>query len=185
MIFWSRCSSDLPMTVLLLAHLAAVLLAALAVWSIRHELSERATSRLAWPLPPALAAITAGILLVVSPGKRPELWIAAIAAGLAIGAAMGTTLKVNQDFGLKLVRVARTWDGAAAAALLLALALARFVTSNLMARPSGKFGVLAAAATLLAAYLAGRFIVVHFYKAPRSIHLDMVRGRNPGRTLVN
>jgi hypothetical protein len=102
-----------------------------------------------------------------------------------LGAAVGTMLKINQDFGLKLMRVPRLWDGVGAAALLLLLALVRFVTSDLMARPSGNFGVLGAAAAFLAAYLAARFIILRFYKAPRSIHLDMVRGQNPRRTLVN
>ena len=166
------------------AHLAAVGLAAFALWSMRHELNARAVPRLMWALAPALAVVVAVVLLVASPGKRFELWAAAVAVGLAVGAAVAATLRVNQDFGLKLVRVPRTWDGACAAALLLLLALARFVTSDLMARPSGKFGVLGAAAAFLGAYLAGRFIVVRFYKAPRSIHLDMVRGQNPHRTLI-
>ena len=30
-----------------------------------------------------------------------------------------------------------------------------------------------------------RYIVVRFYKAPRSIHLDMTRGRDPHRTLAH
>jgi hypothetical protein len=64
----------------------------------------------------------AGMLLIVSPGKRPELWISTVVIGLLLGAVMGAMLKVNQDFGCKLMRVARAWDGFAAAALLLLLA---------------------------------------------------------------
>ena len=60
-------------TILLVAHLAAVLLAALALWSMRHELSEKAANRVEWMLPPALAVAAAAVLLVVSPGKRFEL----------------------------------------------------------------------------------------------------------------
>lgn len=178
-------SHEFMMSALLVLHLAAVLLAALALWSIRHEFTERAASRLDWMLPPALAVVVAAVLLIASPGKRFELWAAAIVVGLALGAGAGMLLKVNQDFGHLLIRVPRSWDGPGAAALLVLLALARFVTSDLMSRPSGKFGVLGAGAAFLAAYLASRFIVVRFYKAPRSIHLDMVRGQNPRRTLVN
>ena len=172
-------------SVLLVSQLAAMLLAALALWSIRHEITEKATTLLEWAVTPALAVVVAAVLLIVSPGKRFELWVAAIIIGLLLGAAMGMTLKVNQYFALKLIRVPRTWDGAAAAALLLLLTLARFVTSNVMTRQSGKFGVLGATAAFLAAYLAARYIVARFYKAPRAIHLDMNRGYNPGRTLVN
>lgn len=173
------------MSALLVLHLVAIVLAALALWSMRHELTETATPRLDWALAPALAVVVAAVLLIASPGKRFELWAAAIVVGLALGAGAGMLLKVNQDFGQLLLRVPRSWDGPGAAALLLLLALARFVSSDLITRPSGKFGVLGAAAAFLAAYLASRYIVVRFYKAPRSIHLDMIRGRNPGRTLVN
>lgn len=173
------------MSVLLLSHLAVVVLAALALWSLRHEFTEKATTRLEWAYAPVLAVVVAAALLIVSPGKRYELWVAAILGGLVLGAAMAMTLKINQDFGRKLIRVPRTWDGLAAAALLLLLALARFVTSNLVTRQSGKFGVLGAAAAFLAAYLAARYIVARFYKAPRAIHLDMNRGYNPQRTLVS
>ena len=166
-------------------HLAAVLLAAVALWSMRHELTEKAVRRDAWAIAPALAVVVAAILLIVSPGKRFELWAAAIVVGLGLGAAMGMILKVNQDFALNLMRVPRTWDGLGAAALLLVLAVARLVTSDLMDRPSGKFGVLGAAAAFLAAYLASRFIIARYYKAPKSIHLDMIRGKNPNRTLIS
>ncbi|SRR6266542_504472 len=172
-------------SVLFISHLAAVPVAALALWSMRNEFTGKAATRLDWSLPPALAALAALVLLIVSPGKRPELWIAAIVAGLAVGAAAGALLRVNQDHGRKLIRVPPVWDGVGAAALLLVLAVVRFVTSSLMGRQSGGFGVLAAGATFLAAYLAARFIVVRFYKAPRSIHLDMARGQDPRRTLVH
>ena len=158
-------------------HRAAVLLAALALWSMRHELTERAATRLEWALAPAFAIVAAAILLIVSPGKRFEFWTLGIAAGLAIGLVMGTTLKVIKDFARQLVRANRTWDGVIAAALLLLLALARIVTSDVMDRAHGKFGVLGAAAAFLAAYLTGRAITLHFYTAPKSIHLDMVRGQ--------
>lgn len=170
--------------IVLLFHLVAVLLAALALWSIRHELNERATTRLTWMVTPALAIVVAAILLIVSPGKRYELWVAAIVIGLLLGAFAGLLLKVNRDYGQGLVRVARTWDGAGAAGLLLLLTLARVVTSHLMNRSSGKFGVLGAVAALLAAYLVARYLVERFYKSPRAIHLDMMLGKNPGRTLV-
>jgi len=131
------------------------------------------------------AIVTAAILLIVSPGKRFELWTVGIVAGLAIGLVMGTTLKVIKDFARQLVRANRTWDGVIAAALLLLLALARVVTSDLMDRQSGKFGVLGAAAAFLAAYLTGRAVTLHFYTAPKSIHLDMVRGqRRQGRLVI-
>jgi hypothetical protein len=178
-------AADRPMTsVLFIAHLAAVLLAALALWSIRNEYTGKAATRFQWLRPPALAVLAAAVLLIVSPGKRIELWTAAIAGGVVLGAAAGMLLKVNQDHGRQLMRVAPAWDGLGAAALLL-LALVRFVSSSLMARQSGGFGVLAAAATFLAAYLATRFIVVRFYKAPRSIHVDMARGQDPRRPLVH
>ena len=166
-------------TVLLVSHLTVVLLAAVALWSMRHELTEKAVTRLGWALPPALAVVVAAVLLFVSPGKRVELWIIAILAGLAMGLAAGGILKVNKDFERKLMRVRRTWDGVGAAALLLLLALARLVTSDLMARPSGKFGLLGAAAAFLAVYLSARVISLHYLGAPKTIHLDMVRGEKP------
>ena len=76
------------------------------------------------------------------------------------------------------MRVKRTWDGTIAAALLLLLALLRFVTTELLARPSGGYGVLGAAAAFLAAYLSGRVITLLFYNAPKTIHLDMIRGQS-------
>ena len=164
----------------LVAHLVAVLLAVLTLWSMRHELTTRAVRSLEWAVAPVLAVVVAAILLIVSPGKRFELWTIGIAAGFAIGLVMGTTPRAIKDHARGLVRIDRAWDGVAAAALLLLLALARVVTSDLMDRPSGNFGVLGASAAFLAAYLAGRSITLHFYTARRSLHLDMVRGQ--GRT---
>jgi hypothetical protein len=165
-------------TILLVAHLAAVLLAALALWSMRHDLSEKAANRVEWMIPPALAVAAAAVLLIVSPGKRFELWAIATAAGFAIGLAAGTLPRAIKDFSLELVRIKRTWDGTIAAALLLLLVLVRFVTSELLARKSSGYGVLGAAAAFLAAYLAGRAITLLFYNAPRTIHLDMTRGES-------
>lgn len=176
---------DHSMSGLFIAHLAAVLLAALALWSMRYELTGKAATRLDWWYAPAFAVLAAAVLLIVSPGKRVELWAAAIAGGLLFGAAAGALLKVNQDHGRQLIRVPPSYDGAGAAAVLLLLALVRFVSSSLMGRQSSGFGVLAGAATFLAAFIAARFIVVRLYKAPRSIHVDMLRGRDPRRTLVH
>lgn len=76
---------------------------------MRHELTGKAATRLDWMFPPALAVLAAVVLLIVSPGKRLELWVAAIAAGLALGA--GAMLRVNQDHGHGLIRVPPAWDG--------------------------------------------------------------------------
>ncbi len=62
---------------------------------MRHEFTETAATRLEWALPLALAVVVAAVLLIASPGKRFELWAAAIVAGLALGAIIGTLLKVN------------------------------------------------------------------------------------------
>lgn len=170
-------------SVLFISHLAAVLLAALALWTIRFEFGGKAATWLEWAAPAAFAVLAAVVLLVVSAGKRFELWAAVIVVGLLLGTGAGMLKKVNQDHGRQLIHVPPAWDGGGAAALLL-LALLRFVTSSLMGRQSSGFGVLAAGATFLAAFLAARFIVVRFYKAPRSIHLDMTDGRDPHRTLA-
>jgi hypothetical protein len=61
--------------------------------------------------------------------------------------------------------------------LLLLLTIARVITSDLMDRPSGKFGVLGATAGFVAAHLTGRVITLLLYTAPKSIHLDMIRGQ--------
>ena len=167
-------------SVVLLYQLAAVMLAARGLYSIRHELSEKATMRLAWVATPALAIAVAAVLLIVSPVQRIEFWILALAVGFFLGALAGSLLKINQDVGQQLLRVARTWDGAIAAALLLLLALVRLVISP---KP-GELGFGAGIAAFLAAYLTGRYIIARFYKVPRAIHLDMVRGRNPRRTLI-
>ena len=127
----------------ILFHLAAVLLAA-SLWSMRHELSETAAGRFEWLLPPALAVVTATVLLIVSPGKRFELWVIAIAVGFAIGLGAGMVPTAIKDFSLELVRIKRTWDGTIAATLLLLLAMTRFVTTELMGRQSGGYGVLGA-----------------------------------------
>jgi len=164
---------------LFLCHLAAVLIAALALRSMRYEFTEKAATRLEWALPPVLAVVVAAVLLIVSPGKRTELWTVAIYAGFAIGLGVGLMLKVDQDFARKLVRVHRTWDGVIAAALLLLAALARFVSSDLMGRQSAKYGVLGGAAGFLAAYLCGRVITLRYYKARQARHLDMIRGEKP------
>ena len=169
------------MTAHLALHLAAIALAALALWSMRHEITERATARRDWVLAPVLAVLAAGLLVLVSPGKRFELWLVCIGAGLASGLVVGMTLKGEKDFAQNLIRMHRAWDGLAAAALLFLLALTRFVTTDLMGRPSGGFGVLAAAAVFLATYLVGRALTFHLYTAPRSIHLDMVPGQKRRR----
>jgi hypothetical protein len=166
-------------------HIAALILAVLTLWSLRHEFTERAANRAQWALPPVLAIATAAILLYVSPGKRIEMWAAAIVIGLLLGGVMGVVLKINQDFGQKLIRVARSWDGLAAASLLLLLALTRFVSSDLTARQSGGFGILGALAIFCAMFLVSRYLIARFYNAPKSIHLDLVRGHNPHRTLIN
>jgi hypothetical protein len=165
-------------TIFLVAHLAAVLLAALAFWSMRHELCETVANRFEWMLPAVLAIVTATVLLIVSPGKRFELWLIAIAVGFAIGLGAGMLPRAIKDFSLELVRIKRRWDGTIAAGLLLLLALVRFVTTELMGRQSGGYGVLGAVAAFLAAYLTGRVITLLFYNAPRTIHLDMVRGQS-------
>lgn len=160
------------------AHLAAVLLAALAVWSMRHELGETAVGRREWLLAPALAASAAVVLLVVSPGKRLEFWSMAIAVGFAIGLLAGLLPTAVKDFALDLVRIKRRWDGLIAVTLVFLLALSRFVSTELLGRRSGGYGVLGAAAAFLAAYLIGRVVTLLFYNAPRTIHLDMIRGRS-------
>lgn len=172
-------------SVLFIAHLSAVLLAGFALWLMRFEISGKAVTRREWTVPAVLAVLAAVVLLIVSPGKRLELWAAAIAGGLLAGALAGMLLKVNQDHGKKLIRVPPVWDGVGATALLLLLAIVRFVSSSLMGRQSSGFGVLAGGAMFLAGFIAARFIVLRFYKAPRSIHIDMAHGQNPRRTLVH
>jgi len=158
---------------LLYLHILLIVLALICLWSIRHELVERPVSGRGWAVPPLIAIIVAAELLIVSPGKRIELWIIAIVVGLAIGLGMGVILKAVKDYERRVVKVQYTWDGFGAAALLFLATIGRLVTSDLMNRPSGKFGVLGAGAAFLAAYLTGRAITVWFYTAPQTIHLDM------------
>ncbi|MBN9088759.1 MAG: hypothetical protein J0J01_17785 [Reyranella sp.] len=160
----------------------AVVLAALAMWDMRREISERAASPLRWAVPPALAIVAAAILLIVSPGKRWELWAVCIGVGLVAGLAAGVIVKAEKDFAQNLSRMYRTWDGVAAAALLLLLAVIRFVSTDLMHRPSGGFGVLGALAALLAAFQVGRVLTFQLHTAPRAIHYDMVPGQKRHRT---
>jgi protein-S-isoprenylcysteine O-methyltransferase Ste14 len=167
--------------ILFIAHLAAVLMAALVIWLMRHELTEKAATGLEWAAPAALAVFVALLLLAVSPGKRFQLWLICVAAGLVIGLGAGLAVKATKDFGYNLVIVDRTWDGIAAASLLFLLALIRFVSSSLLGRQSGGFGVLGGASALVAMYLLGRYLTLHFYTAPRSIHLDLERGRGRPR----
>ena len=114
------------MSVLFISHLVAVLLAGLALWTIRFEFGGKAATRREWAAPAAFAVLAATVLLVVSAGKRFELWAAVIVIGLVAGAVAGALKKVNQDHGRLLIRVPPAWDGCAAAALLLVLALLRF-----------------------------------------------------------
>ena len=165
----------------LFLHVAAMVLAVLCLWSMRHEISERARTRLDWAVAPALALLAAGLLVIVSPGKRLELWALFIGGGLVAGLVVGMILVGEKDFAQNLVRVHRTWDGVAAAAALFLLALIRFVTTDLMHRQSSGFGVLAAIAAALAFYLVGRVLTFQLYTAPRSIHLDMVPGQKRHR----
>ncbi len=158
-------------------HVAAVVLAALTIWSMRHEFTEGAASRLDWLLPVVLASAAAAVLLIVSPGKRFALWAICIGVGFGVGIGAGFVVTAVKDFALKLVRVHRTWDGIGAAVVLLLLALIRLVTSDVTGRHSGGHGVLGGLAAALAAFLAGRLIALQLYTAPRSIHLDMVRGQ--------
>jgi hypothetical protein len=163
-------------------HLLAILFAALALWGLRYEISERAAAPLRWAWPPACAVVAAVILLAVSPGKRVELWAVCIGVGLVGGLAAGVIVKGEKDFAQNLTRVYRTWDGVGAAAALLALAVVRFVSSDLLHRQSGGFGVLGAVAVLIAAYLVGRVLTFQLYTAPRAIHYDMFPGQKRHRT---
>jgi len=154
-------------------HILVVLMAVVCLWKMRRELVERPAGPMGWTAPSVLAILVAAALLIVSPGKRFELWVVAIVLGLAAGIGMGMILKATKDYERNLVKVQRTIDGFGAAALLLLLAIGRLVTSDLMTRQSGKFGVLGASASFLAAYLFARAIAIWFYTAPRTIHLDM------------
>ena len=158
---------------LIYLHLLVVVMAVICLWSLRHELVERPVSGLGFARPAVLAILVAAALLIVSPGKRVELWAIAIVLGLFLGLGMGVILTAVKDYERRVVKVQRTWDGFGAAALLLLLAFGRLVTSDLMTRQSSKFGILGASASFLAAYICGRAITIWFYTAPRTIHLDM------------
>lgn len=159
----------------LVLHLLAVVTAAWCMWSMRHELTKRPTTQLGFAIPPILGVVTALLLMGASLGKRLDFWLLTIGAGFVVGIGAGMILKVDKDFERKLVRVWKTYDGVAAGALLLLLAIARFVTTDLMGRVSQGFGVLAGSAAFLAAFLVGRVISLRYYTARKAIHLDMKR----------
>jgi hypothetical protein len=170
---------------LIVWHLAAVGLAALGLWLTRHEWRATAATRLDWALPAMLAIAVAVILLGVSPGKRIAFWVLTVgvggALGIGAGALLGTLHQLERDTGHDLLRIQRTWDGAAAAFVLLLLALTRFLSSDVFQRHSAGFGVLGALAALLAAYLTARLITVKVMARWRAAYANMARGekRNP------
>ena len=167
---------------MLIWHLAAVGLAALALWRTRHEWAETAATRLDWALPAALAIAVAVILLGVSPGKRIAFWVVTVGVGGSLGIAAGVLLgmlhKLERDTGHDLLRIQRTWDGAGAAAVLLLLALTRFLSSDVFQRHSAGFGVLGALAAFLAAYLTARLITLKVLARWRAAYANMARGEN-------
>jgi len=165
-------------TLNLALHLLAIVTAAWCLWSMRYELTKRATSRMGFAIPPILGVVTALLLMGASLGKRLDFWLLTIGAGFVVGLGAGMILKVDKDFERKLVRVWKTYDGVIAGALLLLLAIARFVTTDLMGRVSQGFGVLAGSAAFIAAFLVGRVISLRYYTARKAIHLDM---RRPAR----
>lgn len=156
-------------------HLLAIVTAAWCLWSMRHELTKRPTNRMGFAIPPILAVITALLLMGVSLGKRLDFWLLTMLAGFVVGIGAGMILKVDKDFERRIVRVWRTYDGVAAGGLLLLLAIARFVTTDVMGRVSQGFGVLAGTAAFLAAFLVGRVVSLRYYTARKAIHLDMKR----------
>lgn len=166
-------------------HLAAVGLAALALWRTRHEWTETAATRLDWALPAVLAIAVAVVLLGVSPGKRIAFWILTVGTGTVLGGLAGLLLGqlngLERDTGHDLLRMRRAWDGAGAAAVLLLLASTRFLSSDVFQRHSAGFGVLGALAALLAAYLSARLITVKVIARWRAAYANMERGekRNP------
>jgi membrane protein CcdC involved in cytochrome C biogenesis len=159
----------------LVLHLLAIVTAAWCLWSMRHELTKRPTNRMGFAIPPILAVITALLLMGVSLGKRLDFWLLTVLAGFVVGIGAGLLLKVDKDFERRIVRVWRTYDGVAAGGLLLLLAIARFVTTDVMGRVSQGFGVLAGTAAFLAAFLVGRVVSLRYYTARKAIHLDMKR----------
>jgi hypothetical protein len=170
---------------LIIWHLAAVAVAALALWLTRHEWRGTAATRLDWALPAALAIVVAVILLGVSPGKRIAFWVVTIGVGGSLGIAAGMVLgmmnNLERDTGHDLLRIRRSWDGAGAAFVLLLLALTRFLSSDVFQRHSAGFGVLGALAALLAAYLTARLIMLKAVARWRAAYANMERGerRNP------
>jgi membrane protein CcdC involved in cytochrome C biogenesis len=159
----------------LVLHLLAIVTAAWCLWSMRHELTKRPTNRMGFAIPPILAVVTALLLMGVSLGKRLDFWLLTILAGFVVGIGAGMILKVDKDFERRIVRVWRTYDGVAAGGLLLLLAIARFITTDVMGRVSQGFGVLAGTAAFLAAFLVGRVVSLRYYTARKAIHLDMKR----------
>lgn len=159
----------------LVLHLLAIFTAAWCLWSMRHELTKRPTNRMGFAIPPILAVVTALLLMGVSLGKRLDFWLLTILAGFVVGIGAGMILKVDKDFERRIVRVWRTYDGVAAGGLLLLLAIARFITTDVMGRVSQGFGVLAGTAAFLAAFLVGRVVSLRYYTARKAIHLDMKR----------
>ncbi len=159
----------------LVLHLLAIVTAAWCLWSMRHELTKRPTNRMGFAIPPILAVVTALLLMGVSLGKRLDFWLLTMLAGFVVGIGAGMILKVDKDFERRLVRVWRTYDGVAAGGLLLLLAIARFITTDVMGRVSQGFGVLAGTAAFLAAFLVGRVVSLRYYTARKAIHLDMKR----------
>ena len=159
----------------LVLHLLAIATAAGCLWSMRHELTKRPTNRMGFAIPPLLAVVTALLLMGVSLGKRLDFWLLTVLAGFVVGIGAGMILKVDKDFERRLVRVWRTYDGVAAGGLLLLLAIARFITTDVMGRVSQGFGVLAGTAAFLAAFLVGRVVSLRYYTARKAIHLDMKR----------
>ena len=162
---------------LIYLHLLVLVMAMICLWSLRHELVERPVSGLGFARPAVLAILVAAALLIVSPGKRVELWAIAIVLGLFLGLGMGVILGAVKDYERRVVKVQRTWDWLLGArrrcSCSLSLPGAPRVHRTGMTRQSSKFGILGASASFLAAYICGRAITIWFYTAPRTIHLDM------------
>jgi len=163
------------MKFIVILHLLAIATAVACVWSLRYELNKRPTRRMGFALPPILAIVTALLLMGVSAGKRLDFWALTLGAGLVIGLGAGLMLKVDKDFERSLVRVWKTYDGVVMACVLVLLAIARFVSTDIMGRESRGFGVLAGAAVFIAAFFVGRVVSLRYYTARKAIHLDMKR----------
>ncbi len=171
---------NLPMQILLLvAHLSAVLPAAVALWSMRHELSETARQSVRVAASSGIRSGNRGgaadrvagqAVRIVGDRDRPRLRDRTRRGNVADGH-QGLFARVGAH------KAHLGWHAGRGTAPL-AGADARFVSTELMGRQSGGYGVLGAAAAFLAAYLAGRVITLLFYNAPRTIHLDMVRGQS-------